>query len=388
MEHKGHFKGKRAVPHAYYLIKNKSNESEGTLKLRIIYSYQKHPLSQLCKLIGRCLTLFLKMVVQYLPCFEMLNMTEIMPWLHMQQGSLKAMEFFEKHIRGSLYEFDIKDMFPSIPKKNLLEALNFLHDRVLEAKGRRLRTTMYFSIHKKFRKLDCMGLHSKFDFWIFTWDQVMSFVEWDLKFNTIFRCNDTLYEQVQGIPIGGPMSSQLASLFCVACECNFLSTIVSRVPFGPPIRFRDNLLLISLYGWSGKEILLWLHRIYGLQFTIEKSGHKLATLETEITWKTDEDKKFFREFSVRWSGSFEKTVERKNMEKKRWISCMSSNAKGMIKSFVPSGLKKCVLYSMSDENIAANVLGFQCQLEENCFPAKWWKGLLQVFWSHVRKGVG
>ena len=68
------FNHKGCVPHAYLLIKNKANQLNGEIKVRTMYSYAKHPLRKLAKVIGRCLTMFIKQITQNIPCFELINM--------------------------------------------------------------------------------------------------------------------------------------------------------------------------------------------------------------------------------------------------------------------------------------------------------------------------
>ena len=54
------FHTKAALPYAFYLIKNKSVEAEGKVKLRLIYSYAAHPLKRFSKLVASVLSIFLK----------------------------------------------------------------------------------------------------------------------------------------------------------------------------------------------------------------------------------------------------------------------------------------------------------------------------------------
>ena len=109
-----------------------------------------------------------------------------------------------------------------------------------------------------YRKLDRLGSTLRSDYRVVGWQHLLHFIKWYLEYNVIFRCGTQLWKQVKGVPIGGPMSAQLASLWCMACELHRSNLIVSeRFLFGTFVRFRDNILLFKHRETSNSEILLF-----------------------------------------------------------------------------------------------------------------------------------
>ena len=168
-------------------------------------------------------------------------------------------------------ELDIKDMFPSINKTALREALTYIYKKFILFRNKRVRTEIIFSIHKKYRALDEMRSSLHKEFYQFSWSEVLISVLWDLQCNNMFYCRDKLFFQMKGVPIGGPMSAQLASLYCIACEYVQLSKGLHTISFYKIIRFRDNIILFLLHDVSYQEMLIHLSMVYKLQFTKENA---------------------------------------------------------------------------------------------------------------------
>ena len=80
-----------------------------------------------------------------------------------------------------------------------------------------------FAIHNKDRKLDKIGIGYSGDFTSITWEDIATYVKYDVFDNDFFVVGNRLYRQKKGIAIGGIISAQLAELFCMCKELNFLS---------------------------------------------------------------------------------------------------------------------------------------------------------------------
>ena len=248
---KPRFRPFESGPYVYYLIKNKSCEQSGKLKVRTIYSYASHPCKTLCKLAGRALNQFLKHAIKSLPTWEIYNLTDVKQWILSQQSLIQEYQITNSlPLMGSLVELDVKEMFPSIPKDKLLAALAYIFEAWCATRRLRTRGSCFWSIHKQYKILDSLGKRDSKSFHVFSWNEIMHIVQWELYDNVFFRLGSSVYKQVNGIPIGGPMSAQLASLYCIACEHWKLKHSPPKLVFGSTIRFRDNILLIKLHDTS------------------------------------------------------------------------------------------------------------------------------------------
>ena len=109
---KPRFRPFESGPYVYYLIKNKSCEQSGQLKVRTIYSYASHPCKTLRKLAGRALNQFLKHAIQSLPTWEIYNLTDVKQWILSQQSLIQEYQVTNSlPLMGSLVELHVKDMF-------------------------------------------------------------------------------------------------------------------------------------------------------------------------------------------------------------------------------------------------------------------------------------
>ena len=188
------FKLSTAIPYSYILVKNKSNLKTSEVKVRTIFSYSQHPLKKLSSLIGRCLTVFIKELAKALPCCEMCSMDEVVPYNKEVESLLLQKQQQDKQgIKGRWMELDIKDMFPSINKTALREALTYIYKKFILFRNKRVRTEIIFSIHKKYRALDDMRSSLHKEFYQFSWSEVLIFVLWDLQCNNMFYCRDKLF---------------------------------------------------------------------------------------------------------------------------------------------------------------------------------------------------
>lgn len=377
-----------AAPHAYYLIKNKTDEYAGDIKLRTIYSYAKHPYKHCCKLIGRCLTLLIKSVVPAVPCFEMLNMQSIVPWCKsLGDGIRDFQRSTSSPFPGRLIELDVKEMFPSIKPHAAIQAMSYVFQKWVCTKRYRTRNYVFFAIHKHHKQLDALGKRDACQYINFTWNNIVDMVRWELFKNNLFRINSTVLKQKQGVPIGGPMSAQLASLYCIACELHKTFNSPLRCIFGPVSRFRDNIFLCAMHDLSTNEIKLLFSKIYNLQFTLEQCGPSLVSLEVFLRAHYD-TKNYFTHFIHNWKQIMVQTLKRPVMQVKKWVSPNSINAKYIIKCYVPSACEKCVYYSHSTKAALRNLLSFASILTENGYPPSWWKFYVNNITRVTRKGIG
>ena len=315
----------------------------------------------------------------------MCSMEEVVPFIHDMEFLLLQKQGQDKQgIKGRWMELDIKDMFPSIDKLALLEAIKFIHQKFVHHKNKRVHSELIFSIHKKYRSLDELRRSLHPDYFQFSWSEVLIFVLWDLQCNNMFYCQNKLFFQLKGVPIGGTMSAQLASLYCMACEYVQYYKGFHTMSFYKIVRFRDNIILFLLQDTSYQEIILFLSKIYNLQFTKESAGSSLLCLEFLVTnvYKGQ----MLTHVSLQWKGAQPLSVPRPEMHCERWVSPHSQNAKYICKVYLPSALKKCRTYAKSQEDFVSNVQGLKAQLLQAGYPRSWWT----MVWAalHPRTGVG
>ena len=70
-----------APPSSFVSMKKESTESQGTLSMRILFSYYKHATKSFAKKVGRCLNLLISAGTKHLCTMEMQHMDDIIPWV-------------------------------------------------------------------------------------------------------------------------------------------------------------------------------------------------------------------------------------------------------------------------------------------------------------------
>ena len=92
----------------------------------------------------------------------------------------------------------------------------------LTGRGKRIGSNgPNFAVHNKNRKLDKIGIGYSGDFTNVTWKDIVTYMNYDIFDNDFFVVGNRLFRQNKGIR--GIVSAQLAVLFCMGKELNFLS---------------------------------------------------------------------------------------------------------------------------------------------------------------------
>jgi hypothetical protein len=332
---------------------------------------------------GRALTLMLATIVKVLPCWEMDRVEGIGDWL--RRLKLRVGEWercWNTPFLGRWVEWDVREMFPSIPKELMLESLDLFFDWwKATTRYRGTRREVFLSIHKRFRQFDRLGKGDPKEFHVLSWGDVRAFVEWDLSFNVLFRFGRDVWKQTDGVPIGGPMSAQLASWFCACQEYYFLLASKTHLWFGEPIRFRDNIIMLLPRDVSASEIRALLQKIYSLDLTIEQWGGVLCSLEAVCSMSRAAGMTTTT-VGLTWKGAGH---AKEDGSVKGWVQYQSLNARKVLRSMVPGALRKCVLYATSKVGFAHNLAGLCRKLTE--YPRSWWLPKVKSAWHlyHKRK---
>ena len=147
---------------SFILPKNKSNQFADKLGFRTLFNYYAHPLRWWGRLIGRCLNQMVRASENCMPSLNMSDMT----------GMLSAVRYWNQRLteqgddprtRGlpvELWELDVVQMYPSLDRAEVLQAVQVVHDAVLQSQRRYTAARQHelvFFINKVDQKLDRIG---------------------------------------------------------------------------------------------------------------------------------------------------------------------------------------------------------------------------------------
>ena len=133
-------------------------------------------------------------------------------------------------------EMDIKEMFPEIPRDDIVPALKHIHDKIM--KERKSSSSLYFYLSKDgCRQLDTTVSSPISTHWRFSFSDLAHFVSFDTCMGDLFVFLSSVMTQNTGIPIRGSCSAQLASVVLIFRELRSpLPHILSDAMW---IRYRD-----------------------------------------------------------------------------------------------------------------------------------------------------
>ena len=236
-------------PSTFLMVKNKSQEEKGEeLKVWLVLSYSAHPMKSYAKKAGRGLTLLSKRVQDLLPTFEMKNISDIVSWARHtdaalgQRAQLRGRPRRNRDVR--LWDLDVKEMFlhfkcahpefeplmgPAtnrdvLREPGVWEAIQLLSHEVREA-GRICACTAgpSFGLGPG-RVHDVMGKAHGDMFTNVSRAHVSEYLHFYLFQNGLFLLGTRVFRQRRGVAIGGVLSAQCASLYCMHTEFQWLRT--------------------------------------------------------------------------------------------------------------------------------------------------------------------
>ena len=224
-------------PSSDLLIKYKSLIYEGLYKQRELATHHKHPWRTLSRKMGRALTIFWKHCVKGLDSHELISMSDILHWSRRNSTAF--------HSHGVFLELDLCEMFMSIPRDRLLPALKWLFTRLFPDNQKR---PLWFSVSMDGnRKRDGVGFKSREFFNVYSSDDLYHFIHISLTIDVLFVGGSSVFCQLTGVPTGGSLSAQLASLFLLAYKFGKPAPCHHLLPF---LRYRDNTLFYICAEWA------------------------------------------------------------------------------------------------------------------------------------------
>ena len=186
------------VPNGQLLIKHKSKEHRvpSVVKLREVVAYASHPFPRVGRLIGRTLTVFWKLVVKHLCRAEIISMNKMLPFVRRCASTAPKPRKNQKYIWADLVE-----MFPRIGRSVVIKAMRWFHAKLL--KKRSQKHPLRFFIGKgSCRQKDNCERGDRSNFYVFTFHDMLSYIRFDLQFNTVCKVLSSILMQQTGVPIG------------------------------------------------------------------------------------------------------------------------------------------------------------------------------------------
>ena len=244
------------------------------------------------RLIGHCLTMLVNLCPMYLRSLEMPHTKDLLSAVRYWNVRLQAHSQHKcfADLAVSFWELDVKDMFPSLNRTSVFDAIVFIHDSIWETmtKTRKARgDSMVFYVNRVGRGGDPKLFHR------ITFKDVKQFVRFDLEANDVFLLGSTLVRQLRGVAIGGTCSAPLACGYCIERENKFYQT-VRPYALNPdtglhplhlpaqPVRFRDNLQGLK---FEGQDICTLQHSfegMYNLDLQDEGEGTSWDSLQCHM----------------------------------------------------------------------------------------------------------
>ena len=361
------------APSAKILIKSKSQEADGILKIRIVISHFSHPASKIGKLASRALSLLCRLVGDMDINFE------IFPMYDAKGLFVSALSAADKDsVPWAGLELDMVDMYSEIPRDRVLDSVMY-RVSVLRDKRKSRNPITWFAISTICKSLDRLGTGTSRDFMNLSIEMITSFVNFELWANADFTAGGYVLSQLIGLPMGGPISAQLAVLYLLSAEMRATRSALSVHKFIHG-RYRDN-----FYIFGPKSVLfdlqqtmkVQLESTYAMPMTIEQFGTKVQVLEVIVDFDSQSRglRLNSRALDVH-TGALSGVV--------RWPDRWSTNT-AVWRSLVP-GL--CGYWSWSHGDIYENVVLIVAELGYKDVPRRHWRTRVLNFCKENKIRVG
>jgi hypothetical protein len=273
---------------------------------------------------------------------------------------------------------DVKEMFPEIPRSDIIPALVWIHDQLKEKKKTRGPVEFYLAKDGN-RKMDNTAHGSKDIFYKFTFHDVVHYMVFELHLNDIFVSLSSVMSQNTGIPIGGSTSAQAASLVLIYRELR--GDLPAELNDLMWLRYRDNFLILHQPTTHDFSLDLWTTTVQqgfatmtDMEITIEQQGQQLTFLECELNSPCGP-------IPLSLPNYAEQPMQGSSPPRwKKMLDATAPNAQCMLQSWIPSVIKKCLHYWITPETKRLNLQRVLSLLYRKDMPKQWWTG-------NLRKGL-
>ena len=364
------------APSAKILIKSKSLEADGILKIRIVISHFSHPASKIGKLASRALSLLCRLVGDMDINFEIFSMYDAKGLF---VSALSAAD--KDSVPWAGLELDMVDMYSEIPKDRVLDSVMYCVS-VLRDNRKSRNPITWFAISTICKSLDRLGTGTSRDFMNLSIEMITSFVNFELWANADFTAGGYVLSQLIGLPMGGPISAQLAVLYLMSAEMRATRSALSVHKFIHG-RYRDN-----FYIFGPKSVLfdlqqtmkVQLESTYAMPMTVEQFGTKVQVLEVIVDFDSQSRglRLNSRALDVH-TGAVSGVV--------RWPDRWSTNTT-VWRSLVPGLCVKRGYWSWSHGDIYENVVLIVAELGYRDVPRRHWRTRVLNFCKENQIPVG
>ena len=184
-------------------------------------------------------------------------------------------------------------MYLNIPKAQLPDAFQYLLRKIAATpyvRGRSRRAVLdWVSVSRISKKLDTHGRAADPSAYSYvSIDLLRDYLKFELQGNNLFRAGSWVLAQTHGMPMGGKISAQLASLYLmtremIALDVSLLGSRLLRT------RYRDVIFFFGPPGSVYPNLQSWqttLNTLYGIPVTFEQAGSTIDLLEIRVRMLT------------------------------------------------------------------------------------------------------
>ena len=364
------------APSAKVLIKSKSQEADGILKIRILISHFSQPASKIGKVASRALSLLCQLVGDMDINFEIFSMYDA-------KGSfVSAFSATDKDsVPWASLELDIVNMYSEIPKNRVLDSVMYCVSVLRDNRKSRNPITS-FAISTICKSLDRLGTGTSRDFMNLSIEMITYFVNFELWANADFTAGGYVLSQLIDLPMGGPISAQLAVLYLMSAELRATRSALSVHKFIHG-RYRD-----KFYIFGPKSVLFDLQQTmkvqlkstYAMPMTVEQFGTKVQVLEVIVDFDSQSRGLRLNSRALdNHTGAVSGVV--------RWPDLWSTNTT-VWRSLVPRLCVKCGYWSWSHGDIYENVVLIVAEVGYKDVPWRHWRTRVLNFCKENQIPVG
>jgi hypothetical protein len=216
-----------AVPKAKDLSRN-----------RPIVSYVRHPLKNVFRVAQKAIMFIIKnMKVAH---FTLNRTQDLLD--KFQEFNSELSQTFGSQTRLVPFSMDIKEMFTELLHSAVCDAIIFVINQANDlTRSRFVRVPKDKSLRCSFGKSS-----NKFETDHITFDQIFEVVQFDIK-NAFFTVGDHIFRQVNGVPIGGILSTAEAIATCAVAEYKWLASLGNNVRYFKAVRYVDDVCGVIAY---------------------------------------------------------------------------------------------------------------------------------------------
>ena len=178
------------------LLKEKSREGEGLIKVRLIMSHFHHPSPHEGSVVGWCLSLVSESFSELSSNLEVWNMQES------KQRFTHACDLAANDpMEWCGAELDMVNIYTEIPSPHVRDAVVYALSKVQEGRWSR-RPISWFAFSKNAKVEDCLGSAASAYFVNIPMHIALDNIDYELSRNGLFRVGAWVLNQVRGLPMG------------------------------------------------------------------------------------------------------------------------------------------------------------------------------------------